>query len=76
MSAPTEIRLRKAEKILEIAFADGARFALPAEYLRVESPSAEVQGHGPGQKVYCGRAAPCRHYRAGTGGPLCASHQL
>jgi DUF971 family protein len=51
MSAPTEIRLRKAEKILEIAFADGARFALPAEYLRVESPSAEVQGHGPGQKV-------------------------
>ena len=51
MSAPSEIRLRKAEKILEIAFADGARFALPAEYLRVESPSAEVQGHGPGQKV-------------------------
>jgi DUF971 family protein len=51
MSAPTEIRLRKAEKLLEIAFADGARFALPAEYLRVESPSAEVQGHGPGQKV-------------------------
>ena len=35
MSAPSEIRLRKAEKILEIAFADGARFALPAEYLRV-----------------------------------------
>ena len=51
MSAPSEIRLRKAEKILEIAFADGARFALPAEYLRVESPSADVQGHGPGQKV-------------------------
>ena len=51
MSAPTEIRLRKAEKILDIAFPDGARFALPAEYLRVESPSAEVQGHGPGQKV-------------------------
>ena len=51
MSAPSEIRLRKAEKILEIAFPDGARFALPAEYLRVESPSAEVQGHGPGQKV-------------------------
>jgi DUF971 family protein len=51
MSAPSEIRLRKAEKILEIAFPDGTRFALPAEYLRVESPSAEVQGHGPGQKV-------------------------
>lgn len=36
---------------MEITFADGAQFALPAEYLRVESPSAEVQGHGPGQKV-------------------------
>jgi DUF971 family protein len=51
MSAPSEIRLRKAEKILDVAFADGARFALPAEYLRVESPSAKEQGHGPGQKV-------------------------
>ena len=50
-AAPTEIRLRRAEKILDIAFSDGARFSLPAEYLRVESPSAEVQGHGPGQKV-------------------------
>lgn len=47
---PTEIRLRRAEKTLEIAFDDGTRFRLPAEYLRVESPSAEVQGHGPGQK--------------------------
>jgi DUF971 family protein len=47
---PVEIRLRQAEKLLEIAFDDGARFSLPAEYLRVESPSAEVQGHGPGQK--------------------------
>jgi DUF971 family protein len=47
---PTEIRLKRAERVLEIAFDDGSRFALPAEYLRVESPSAEVQGHGPGQK--------------------------
>ena len=47
---PTEVRLKTAEKLLEIAFDDGARFRLPAEYLRVESPSAEVQGHGPGQK--------------------------
>ena len=53
---PTEIRLRKAEKRLEIAFDDGARFSLPAEFLRVESPSAEVQGHGPGQKqIVAGR---------------------
>jgi DUF971 family protein len=47
---PTELRLKQAEKVLEIDFDDGARFRLPAEYLRVESPSAEVQGHGPDQK--------------------------
>ena len=48
---PTEIKVRRAEKTLEIAFDDGTAFSLPAEYLRVESTSAEVQGHGPGQKV-------------------------
>lgn len=48
---PTEISLHKASHILEIAFADGSRFNLPTEYLRVYSPSAEVQGHGPGQEV-------------------------
>ena len=47
---PTEIRLKAAEKVLEIDFDDGSRFALPAELLRVESPSAEVQGHGPDEK--------------------------
>ena len=47
---PVEIRLLKAEKLLEVTFEDGKVFRLPAEYLRVESPSAEVQGHGPGQK--------------------------
>ncbi len=47
---PTEIRLKKAEKILEVDFDNGESFALPAELLRVESPSAEVQGHGPSQK--------------------------
>ena len=47
---PTEIRLKKADKRLEIDFDDGVTYRLPAEYLRVESPSAEVQGHGPGQK--------------------------
>ena len=53
---PTEIRLKKAEKVLEIDFDDGSSFSLPAELLRVESPSAEVQGHGPGQKtVVAGR---------------------
>ena len=54
---PTEIRLRKAEKILEVTFDDGRSFRIPAELLRVESPSAEVQGHGPGQKqLVAGRA--------------------
>ncbi|MGC1410827.1 MAG: DUF971 domain-containing protein [Acetobacteraceae bacterium] len=50
MVSPTEIRLNKAERVLHVAFDDGSRFALPLEYLRVESPSAEVQGHGPSQK--------------------------
>jgi DUF971 family protein len=53
---PVEITLKKAEKILEVAFDDGRRFSLTAELLRVESPSAEVQGHGPGQKkIVAGR---------------------
>jgi DUF971 family protein len=47
---PTELRLAKGGDTLHVAFADGRRFALPAEYLRVESPSAEVQGHGPGER--------------------------
>ena len=48
---PTEIRLKREEKALEIDFEDGKSFRLPAELLRVESPSAEVQGHGPSQKT-------------------------
>lgn len=54
MPVPTEIRLDRAARLLHVTFDDGARFALPAEYLRVESPSAEVQGHGPGQRMYFG----------------------
>ena len=49
--APTLIKLHRARRVLEIAYADGRRFEFPCEYLRVYSPSAEVQGHGPGQKV-------------------------
>ena len=53
---PLEIRLKTAEKLLEIDFDDGSSFALPAELLRVESPSAEVQGHGgKGRKTVAGR---------------------
>ncbi|MEM9056416.1 MAG: DUF971 domain-containing protein [Pseudomonadota bacterium] len=48
---PTELRLRKASRVLEVSFDDGAHFSLPFEYLRVHSPSAEVRGHGRGQEV-------------------------
>lgn len=48
---PTEITLHQRSHNLEISFNDGSTFNLPAEYLRVYSPSAEVQGHGPGQEV-------------------------
>ena len=51
MNNPTEIKLRTRSRVLEVAFADGARYLLPFEYLRVHSPSAEVKGHGPGQEV-------------------------
>lgn len=48
---PTEIKLHKQSKLLEVSFADGANFKLPFEYLRVYSPSAEVRGHGPGEET-------------------------
>lgn len=48
---PTSITLHRASHALEVAFDDGETFRLPAEYLRVNSPSAEVQGHGAGQRV-------------------------
>ena len=51
---PTDIILHRASHKLEVAFDDGTRFELPCEYLRVESPSAEVQGHSPEQRVWVG----------------------
>lgn len=47
---PEEVRLSKDKRTLNIRFDDGTIFALAAEYLRVESPSAEVQGHSPAEK--------------------------
>jgi DUF971 family protein len=47
---PTELRLSKDRKTLTVAFEGGDSFALPAEYLRVKSPSAEVQGHSPDER--------------------------
>ncbi|HWW19529.1 MAG TPA: DUF971 domain-containing protein [Steroidobacteraceae bacterium] len=47
----TEIKLRQRSRVLEVSFDDGSRFELPFEFLRVHSPSAEVQGHSPDQRV-------------------------
>ena len=47
---PPELRLARDKRTLHVAFADGAAFDLPAEYLRVLSPSAEVQGHSPSER--------------------------
>jgi DUF971 family protein len=47
---PTELRLRKDRKTLAVAFDNGESFELAAEYLRVRSPSAEVQGHSPSER--------------------------
>ena len=56
MTAPTEIRYDRAAKLLHVSFEDGVSFAITAELLRVESPSAEVQGHSPAQKqIIAGR---------------------
>jgi DUF971 family protein len=48
---PSTIRLHRKSRVLEVGWDDGTSFNLPCEYLRVFSPSAEVQGHGPGQAV-------------------------
>jgi DUF971 family protein len=48
---PTEIKLHRKSRLLEISFEDGKTFTIPCEFLRVYSPSAEVRGHSPGQEV-------------------------
>ena len=49
--ATTALTVHEASRVLEVAFSDGASFRIPFELMRVYSPSAEVQGHGPGQEV-------------------------
>lgn len=49
--APESITLHGQSRVLEVGFADGSVFRIPFELMRVYSPSAEVQGHGPGQEV-------------------------
>ena len=51
MPIPQSLTVHAASRVLEIGYADGATFRLPFELMRVYSPSAEVQGHGPGQEV-------------------------
>lgn len=51
---PTELRVSQDRKTLSVTFDDGTRHALPAEMLRVMSPSAEVQGHSPEQRKTVG----------------------
>ena len=67
---PTEIKLRKQSRLLEVSFDNGKQFAFSFEFLRVYSPSAEVKGHGPGQEtlqtgkreVLIEALAPVGHY--------------
>ncbi|MGY8903791.1 MAG: gamma-butyrobetaine hydroxylase-like domain-containing protein [Burkholderiales bacterium] len=49
--APESLTVHQASRVVEIVFSDGAAFSIPFELMRVYSPSAEVQGHGPGQEV-------------------------
>lgn len=49
--SPQDITVHSQSRVLEISFSDGARFRIPFELMRVYSPSAEVQGHGPGQET-------------------------
>ena len=48
---PQDITVHGQSRVLEVGFSDGARFRIPFELMRVYSPSAEVQGHGPGQET-------------------------
>ncbi|ROR50779.1 DUF971 domain-containing protein [Diaphorobacter sp. C33] len=48
---PQSITVHEQSRVLEVTFSDGAHFRIPFELMRVYSPSAEVQGHGPGQQV-------------------------
>lgn len=51
VAPPSELRVSKDRRLLTVTFTEDERYALEAELLRVSSPSAEVQGHGPGQRV-------------------------
>ncbi len=54
-SRPVTIRVHRADNLVEVTFDDGASYRLPAEFLRVESPSAEVRGHGGPKQLVAGK---------------------
>ena len=70
MSWPTDITAMDKGRVLEVAFDDGQVIRLTAERLRVESPSAEVQGHSPSQKKIDHRQGERRHRRNRAGWQL------
>lgn len=69
--APIELRLRRASRVLEVRYTEDEFYRLPFEYLRVHSPSAEVQGHGPGQETLVLGKQKRRRHRGRTGRRLC-----
>ncbi len=70
MPLPESLTVHAASRVLEVGYSDGKNFRLPFELLRVYSPSAEVQGHGPGQEVLQNRQARCDHRQHRAGGQL------
>ena len=67
---PVEINLHQQSRILEISYADGERFELSYEFLRVHSPSAEVQGHGPTTVPTCPNGLLGQYFEAQDFGTL------
>jgi DUF971 family protein len=67
---PSELRLNAEKDLLTVTFESGERFAMAAEYLRVESPSAEVQGHGPIEKTIVPRKRTVKIMKR-SGRPMC-----
>ena len=73
---PTELRLHKDRKTLAVKFDNGESFELPAEYLRVRSPSAEVQGHSPAERRVVAGKREVQITGAGSGRQLCGATRV
>ena len=73
---PTNITVHQQSRVLEVGFDDGAVFHIPFELMRIYSPSAEVQGHGPGQEILQTGKQFVRYRRPGARGQLCRAADL